>query len=174
MPFKSKAQMKKILMLEQEGKVPKGTFEKWKKHTRNIKSLPEKAKKDKSRKKANFFELFKKVAATLNSVANAIGTIPFDNNIETAVSVVPTPLASATRRNRKGIITPLGSSVVENARQKYNNIYSGKLPDGFKHAFESVFPTSTIRQPKPKIVLPGLAQRTVDSVSLGPIKNVSE
>ena len=44
MPFKSKAQMEKIAMLEKEGKVKKGTYEEFKKATKNFDKLPEHAK----------------------------------------------------------------------------------------------------------------------------------
>lgn len=45
MPFKSKAQQKKMFALEAEGKVKKGTAEKWAKETKNIKALPQKVSK---------------------------------------------------------------------------------------------------------------------------------
>lgn len=41
MPFKSKAQQKKMFALESEGKIKKGTAEKWAKETPNIKALPQ-------------------------------------------------------------------------------------------------------------------------------------
>lgn len=40
MPFKSKAQQKWMFAAEARGEVPKGTAERWAKHTKNIKSLP--------------------------------------------------------------------------------------------------------------------------------------
>jgi len=42
MPFKSKSQQKYMFWAESKGKIPKGTAERWAKHTPNIKSLPEK------------------------------------------------------------------------------------------------------------------------------------
>lgn len=45
MPFKSKSQMRKFYAMEERGEIPKGTVDKWKKHTKNISSLPEKKKK---------------------------------------------------------------------------------------------------------------------------------
>ena len=41
MPLKSKAQMRKLAMLEKQGKVPKGTLHEWAEETPNMKSLPE-------------------------------------------------------------------------------------------------------------------------------------
>lgn len=41
MPFKSKAQQRKMFELEKQGKVPKGTAEQWAKETPNIGKLPE-------------------------------------------------------------------------------------------------------------------------------------
>lgn len=45
MPFKSKAQQALFFAKEQKGELPKGTAKRWAKHTPNIKSLPEHAKK---------------------------------------------------------------------------------------------------------------------------------
>jgi len=45
MPFRSKAQMRKFAAMEKEGKLPKGTFKKWLKHTPNPKGLPERVRK---------------------------------------------------------------------------------------------------------------------------------
>ena len=42
MPFKSKAQMRKMFSLENSGKIKKGTARKFIRKTHNIKSLPEK------------------------------------------------------------------------------------------------------------------------------------
>lgn len=39
--FVSKAQQRKIFQLEKEGKLPKGTAQKWAEETPNIKRLPE-------------------------------------------------------------------------------------------------------------------------------------
>lgn len=47
MPFKSKAQVKKMAVLEKEGKVKKGTVHEWAKETPNMKKLPKKVKKKK-------------------------------------------------------------------------------------------------------------------------------
>lgn len=44
MPLKSKAQFRKLLALEEEGKVKKGTAEKWAKETPNIDKLPARKK----------------------------------------------------------------------------------------------------------------------------------
>ena len=41
MPLKSVSQIKKIKELEETGKVPKGTLEKWVKETKNFGSLPD-------------------------------------------------------------------------------------------------------------------------------------
>jgi hypothetical protein len=45
MPFKSKAQVGKIAILEKQGKVKKGTFKEFAKHTKNMKKLPKRVKK---------------------------------------------------------------------------------------------------------------------------------
>jgi hypothetical protein len=50
MPFKSKAQVGKIAVLEKEGKVKKGTFKEFVKATPDMKKLPAKVKKKKARK----------------------------------------------------------------------------------------------------------------------------
>jgi hypothetical protein len=42
LPFRSKAQLRAFAAKERAGELPKGTFQKWKEHTRNIKDLPEK------------------------------------------------------------------------------------------------------------------------------------
>lgn len=47
MPAKSKAQLKKLFVLEKEGKVKKGTAKEWAKATPDIKKLPEHVKKKK-------------------------------------------------------------------------------------------------------------------------------
>jgi hypothetical protein len=65
MPLKSKAQLRKLYVLESEGKVPKGTAEKWLKHTKNYKALPER----KSKKKASFAIDFCKFMLKLSSLA---------------------------------------------------------------------------------------------------------
>jgi hypothetical protein len=41
MPIKSKAQMRKLAVLEKQGKVPEGTLHRWAEETPNMKSLPE-------------------------------------------------------------------------------------------------------------------------------------
>jgi hypothetical protein len=53
MPFKSKAQQKLFFAKEARGELPKGKAEEWAKETPNIKNLPEKLgkKKTKSKKK---------------------------------------------------------------------------------------------------------------------------
>ena len=45
MPFKSQAQMRKFASLEKEGKLPSGTFNKWKGETKDVSKLPERKKK---------------------------------------------------------------------------------------------------------------------------------
>jgi hypothetical protein len=40
-PFKSKAQMRKIAAMERAGELPSGTFERWMRKTKNPKRLPE-------------------------------------------------------------------------------------------------------------------------------------
>jgi hypothetical protein len=45
MPFKSRAQQKWMFAAEARGEVPKGTAERWAKHTPNIKKLPARKKK---------------------------------------------------------------------------------------------------------------------------------
>lgn len=52
MPFKSKAQQRFMFAAESRGEVPKGTAERWAKHTPDLRHLPEKAKKHD--KKASF------------------------------------------------------------------------------------------------------------------------
>ena len=47
MPVKSKAQMKKLFVLEKEGKLKKGVAEEFVRATPNIKKLPEHVKKKK-------------------------------------------------------------------------------------------------------------------------------
>lgn len=42
MPFRSRKQLRYMAAAERRGELPKGTFQKWKEHTRDIKSLPEK------------------------------------------------------------------------------------------------------------------------------------
>jgi polysaccharide deacetylase 2 family uncharacterized protein YibQ len=44
-PFKSKAQARKFGSMVGTGEISKSTFKKWKKHTPNLKKLPEKKKK---------------------------------------------------------------------------------------------------------------------------------
>jgi len=55
MPFKSKAQLRKFGQLLKEGKISTSTFKKWIEETKNIKNLPERAKKYKkyAKKKRN-------------------------------------------------------------------------------------------------------------------------
>ena len=45
MPFKSKAQVRKFGAMLKRKEISKATFEKWVKHTPNIKKLPERKKK---------------------------------------------------------------------------------------------------------------------------------
>lgn len=40
-PFKSKSQFTKFKTLEQEGKIPKGTSDKWLSETKNFEKLPD-------------------------------------------------------------------------------------------------------------------------------------
>lgn len=42
MPFKSKSQQRYMFAAESRGDIPEGTAERWAKHTKNIKNLPEK------------------------------------------------------------------------------------------------------------------------------------
>ncbi len=51
MPAKSKAQIKKLFVLEKQGKVKKGTAKEFADSTPNIKKLPEHIKKKKAPKK---------------------------------------------------------------------------------------------------------------------------
>jgi len=51
MPFKSKAQVGKMAILEKEGKVKKGTFQEFADATPNMKKLPKKLKKKTAKKK---------------------------------------------------------------------------------------------------------------------------
>jgi len=50
MPFQSKAQQKWMFTAESRGEVPKGTAERWAKHTPDIKGLPARVKKHKTMK----------------------------------------------------------------------------------------------------------------------------
>lgn len=47
MPFKSKAQLKKFALLEKQGKLKPGTFNRWLIETKDTKKLPEHVKKTK-------------------------------------------------------------------------------------------------------------------------------
>jgi len=51
MPAKSKAQLKKLFILEKQGKLKKGTAKEWANATPNIKALPTHVKKKKKGKK---------------------------------------------------------------------------------------------------------------------------
>lgn len=62
MPFKSKAQMRKFFQLEKEGKLPKGTAQRWLDETPNVKKLPNRVKPKKPLKKSAFAEGFSKAA----------------------------------------------------------------------------------------------------------------
>lgn len=44
-PFKSRSQLRKFGAMSKRGEISKATFEKWKRHTPNIKKLPERKKK---------------------------------------------------------------------------------------------------------------------------------
>lgn len=48
MPFKSRAQMRKMALLEKQGKLPKGTVHQWARETPSIKKLPKKKAKSRS------------------------------------------------------------------------------------------------------------------------------
>ena len=52
MPFKSDAQRRWMFWAADEGMIPKSMPKRWAKETKNIKSLPEKVKKKKLKKKA--------------------------------------------------------------------------------------------------------------------------
>jgi hypothetical protein len=47
MPFKSKAQMRKIAMLERQGKLPPDTYRKWLQHTPHPSRLPNRVRRRK-------------------------------------------------------------------------------------------------------------------------------
>lgn len=47
MPFKSRSQMRKFAIMEKEGKLAKGTTERWAAETPSTKKLPERATKSK-------------------------------------------------------------------------------------------------------------------------------
>ena len=49
MPFKSKAQMRKFAVMERNGELPPGTFEKWMSKTGDVKRLPERKSRGKKR-----------------------------------------------------------------------------------------------------------------------------
>jgi hypothetical protein len=51
MPAKSKAQLRKLFVLEKEGKLAKGKAEEFARETPNIKKLPEHVKKKAKKKK---------------------------------------------------------------------------------------------------------------------------
>ena len=51
MPFKSKAQMRKFGAMLSRGEISKKKFDEWAHATKNIKKLPERVKKKKSKKK---------------------------------------------------------------------------------------------------------------------------
>ena len=51
MPFKSKAQVRKFGAMVKRGEMSQAEFDKWLKHTPNIKGLPEKVGKNKAIKK---------------------------------------------------------------------------------------------------------------------------
>jgi len=46
-PFKSKSQVRKFGAMLKRGEISKATFEKWKRHTPDMKKLPERKKKKK-------------------------------------------------------------------------------------------------------------------------------
>jgi hypothetical protein len=62
-PFKSDAQRKWMFAAEDRGEVPKGTADRWAKHTKNIKKLPEYVKKA----NMDYVGNFKKIAEKLLS-----------------------------------------------------------------------------------------------------------
>jgi hypothetical protein len=64
MPFRSKAQARKFGQLVREGKISQETFDQWASETPNMKKLPERVKKKKT-KKSGFDKGFKKVAENL-------------------------------------------------------------------------------------------------------------
>lgn len=45
MPFRSKAQMRKFAVMERQGKLPRGTFRRWLRHTPNVKRLPRRVRR---------------------------------------------------------------------------------------------------------------------------------
>ena len=60
-PFKSDAQRKWMFAAEDRGEVPKGTADRWAKHTKNIKKLPEYVKKANMDYVGNFYKIAKKL-----------------------------------------------------------------------------------------------------------------
>ena len=50
MPFKSKAQMRKFAAMEQAGELPPGTFDRWLRETKNLKRLPERKSRGRSKR----------------------------------------------------------------------------------------------------------------------------
>ena len=57
MPFKSKAQQRFMFAAEDRGEVPRGTAKRWAEETPNIKKLPEKVKKKRSKVEKKGFEM---------------------------------------------------------------------------------------------------------------------
>jgi hypothetical protein len=68
-PFKSDAQRRWMFAAEDRGEVPKGTADRWAKHTKNIKKLPERIKKANMDYVKNFYKIAKKL---LNSKENPL------------------------------------------------------------------------------------------------------
>lgn len=60
MPFKSKAQQRKMFELEKEGKVKPGTAEQWAKETPNISKLPQRVSKSKPTSTADLRATYEK------------------------------------------------------------------------------------------------------------------
>lgn len=97
MPFKSKAQQRFMFAAEDRGDLPEGTAERWAKHTKSIKKLPEKAKKDdKKEKKACIVEQSVALVSRMIEVSNCRGSI------ETALLKA----AAAPRKPKPGPIVP--------------------------------------------------------------------
>jgi len=113
MPFKSEAQRKWMFAAEDRGEVPKGTAERWAKHTPNIKNLPEKVKKHE--KKSSFDSeisaCFVKIAKIFNSAkdkrpADAIseGAQINQARLEKMKGMDPIGYRNYTTQRSKGII----------------------------------------------------------------------
>lgn len=57
MPFKSQRQRKFMFAAQKRGEIPKGTAERWAKHTPSIKALPERAPKRKHNHNSGYYPI---------------------------------------------------------------------------------------------------------------------